>query len=70
MDGHINALALYELSPARKLDHKEENNSSISDYDQSSVRCRYNAVNKMAWQWAETLMEIRGTVADIRGTTK
>ena len=25
---------------------------------------------KMAWQWAETLVEIRGTVADIWGTTK
>ena len=24
----------------------------------------------MAWQWAETLVEIRGTLADIRGTTK
>ena len=33
------------------------------------TRCgtRYN---RMAWQWAETLMEIRGTLADIRGTTK
>ena len=27
-------------------------------------------VNRMAWQWAETLVEIRGTLADIRGTTK
>ena len=26
--------------------------------------------NRMAWQWAETLVEIRGTLADIRGTTK
>ena len=26
--------------------------------------------NRMAWQWAETLEEIRGTLADIRGTTK
>ena len=26
--------------------------------------------NWMAWQWAETLVEIRGTLADIRGTTK
>ena len=26
--------------------------------------------NKMAWQWAETLVDIRGTLADIRGTTK
>ena len=23
-------------------------------------------VNRMAWQWAETLVEIRGTLADIR----
>ena len=28
------------------------------------------AANRMAWQWAETLVEIRGTLADIRGTTK
>ena len=28
------------------------------------------ASNRMAWQWAETLVEIRGTLADIRGTTK
>ena len=27
-------------------------------------------VNRMARQWAETLVEIRGTLADIRGTTK
>ena len=27
-------------------------------------------LNRMAWQWAETLGEIRGTLADIRGTTK
>ena len=27
-------------------------------------------MNRMAWQWAETLVEIRGTLADIRGTTK
>ena len=26
--------------------------------------------NRMAWQWAETLVEIRGTLADIRGTSK
>ena len=26
--------------------------------------------NRMAWEWAETLVEIRGTLADIRGTTK
>ena len=28
------------------------------------------AQNKMAWQWAEILVEIRGTLADIRETTK
>ena len=27
-------------------------------------------LNRMAWQWAETLVEIRGTLADIRRTTK
>ena len=26
--------------------------------------------NRMAWQWAETLVEIRRTLADIRGTIK
>ena len=26
--------------------------------------------NRMAWQWTETLVELRGTLADIRGTTK
>ena len=26
--------------------------------------------NRMTWQWAETLVEIRVTLADIRGTTK
>ena len=30
--------------------------------------CRLD--NRMAWQWAETLVEIRVTLADIRGTTK
>ena len=28
------------------------------------------AANRMAWQWAETLVEIMGTLADIRWTTK
>ena len=27
-------------------------------------------LNRMAWQWAETLVEIRGTLADIKETTK
>ena len=27
-------------------------------------------MNRMAWQWADTLVEIRVTLADIRGTTK
>ena len=27
-------------------------------------------LNRMAWQWAETPVEIRGTLSDIRGTTK
>ena len=26
--------------------------------------------NRMAWQWAETPVEIREILADIRGTTK
>ena len=28
------------------------------------------SANRMAWQWAENLVEIRGTLADIRGSTK
>ena len=28
------------------------------------------SIKRMVWQWAETLVEIRGTLADIRGTTK
>ena len=35
-----------------------------------SVYFEYIKDNRMAWQWAETLVEIRGTLADIRGTTK
>ena len=35
------------------------------------IICRFGVtINRMAWQWAETLVEIRGTLADIRGTTK
>ena len=26
--------------------------------------------NRMPWQWAETLVELRGILADNRGTTK
>ena len=29
-----------------------------------------NPINRMAWQYVETLVEIRETLADIRGTTK
>ena len=29
-----------------------------------------NNCDRMAWQWAETLVEIRGNLADINGTTK
>ena len=28
------------------------------------------AIIRMAWQWAETPVEIRGNIADIKGTTK
>ena len=30
----------------------------------------HDIYNRMAWQWAKTLVEIRGTLVDIRGTTK
>ena len=36
----------------------------------SQPQCVKNVINRMAWQWAETLVEIGGTLADIRGTTK
>ena len=29
-----------------------------------------NPANRMAWQCAETLVEIRGTLVDMTGTTK
>ena len=29
-----------------------------------------SVTNRMAWQLVETLVEIRGTLADIKGTTK
>ena len=29
-----------------------------------------NFTNRMAWQWADSLVEIRGVLVDIRGTTK
>ena len=40
--------------------HSSEDNFTIDTSD----------INRMAWQWAETLVEIRGSLADIRGTTK
>ena len=40
-----------------------------SDIDAFVVE-EINNRNRMAWQWAETLVEIMGTLADIRGTTK
>ena len=30
----------------------------------------FRLINRMAWQWAEALVEIGVTLADIRGTTK
>ena len=47
------------------------NQSCITDsYQHSSMFIILFLLNRMAWQWAETLVEIRGTLADIRGTTK
>ena len=34
------------------------------------VKLTRSIINRMAWQWAETLVEIRVTLADIRRTTK
>ena len=36
----------------------------MSKYDKVS------SLNRMAWEWAETLVEIRETLPDIMGTTK
>ena len=36
----------------------------------SGVNYIFGQLNKMAWQWADTLVDIRVTLADIRGTTK
>ena len=36
----------------------------------SGVNYIIGQLNRMAWQWAETLVEIGVTLADIRGTTK
>ena len=38
--------------------------------DKSLFIQRTCMLNRMAWQWTETLVEIRVTLADIRGTTK
>ena len=38
--------------------------------DQDGTKLNYFNINMMASQWAETLVEIRVTLADIRGTTK
>ena len=37
--------------------------------NKSGITVKFTDTNKMAWQWAETLVEIRGTLADVRGTT-
>ena len=36
----------------------------------SGVNYIFGQLNRMAWQWADTLVDIRVTLADIRGTTK
>ena len=38
--------------------------------DFNEVLDEYFSRHRMAWQWAETLVEIRGTLADIRGNYK
>ena len=35
-----------------------------------AYRPAFPRLNRIAWEWAETLVEIRGTLAGIRGTTK
>ena len=42
------------------------------DFEKIKITSEFTPLrpNRMAWQWAETLVEIRGTLADIRGTTK
>ena len=43
----------------------------IADFDPNWAFPNCNSrLNRMTWQWAETLVEIRLTLVDIRGTTK
>ena len=49
---------------------ESQNHDLVALESQISLVDSYLVVNRMAWQWAETLVEIRVTLADIRGTTK
>ena len=40
------------------------------DHQRAEIWLTNMAKNRMAWKWAETQVEIRGTLADARETTK
>ena len=56
-----------DISQNEKKNHI--NLKSICSQISARAKKKFNS-NRMAWQWAETLVEIRGTLADIRGTAK
>ena len=49
---------------------KSESAQWLLNYGDKQMNGQTDGDNRMAWQWAETLVEIMGTLADIRGTTK
>ena len=50
--------------------HNRSQRRAQSTIPVTLTKWKYVYDNRMAWQWAETLVEIRETLADIRGTTK
>ena len=67
---HTDRKQLHELRSRPPVDHTFKSNVLNNNV---WVLCRgtlFPGSNRMVWQWAETLVEIRGTLADIRGTTK
>ena len=54
----------------KQLVKRTENNFSVNFFEKKRSFFYYTGCNRMAWQWVETVVEIRGTLADIRGNTK
>ena len=67
---HHVTTVLYKMKPKKNFSDWW---LQLIEYFESITTAKYVTTwwnNRMAWQWAETLVEIRGTLADIRGTTK